>query len=116
MVSSRMISSADWRTSWNRPTSGDEDSLLPCLAAAALRPEGTINAAASRTTTTRPRMLQATIRGTITGPFLKQFLDRLDAVIDQRDRPALGPGEFAVRIEAEGPVQRRRYLSGGHGP
>src|SRR5258708_6224767 len=39
---------------------------------------------------------------------LEQFADRLHAEVGQRDRAVLRPGQLAVRIDAEGAVNRGR--------
>src|SRR2546430_757149 len=49
-------------------------------------------------------------------PALKKFLDRLHAVIGQRQRPVLRAWQLLVRIESEALVDRRRHLPGQHGP
>src|SRR5207245_1527514 len=47
-------------------------------------------------------------------PGLEQLLDRLHAVIDQRQWPVLWAGEFFVNFEAETVIEGRGDLGGGH--
>ena len=50
------------------------------------------------------------------GGLSKQLLDRLQAVLGQRDRPALRAGQVLVRVEAEAAEYRRGHLAGRHRP
>ena len=42
----------------------------------------------------------------------KEFLDRLDAVVDQPERPALGAGKLGRRVDPQPVVDRRGDLGG----
>ncbi len=49
-------------------------------------------------------------------PIQNNSLIGLHAVIDQRHRPVLRAGQFAVRVEAQALVERRRHLARRHRP
>src|SRR5262249_52237172 len=46
----------------------------------------------------------------------EEFLDRFDAVVDESEGPALGPGQLSGGVDAEGVVRGRGDLGGGDGP
>src|SRR4051794_1458325 len=66
----------------------------------------------------KPRVALGARRGVVDRTLRQseQLADRLHAVIDERDGPALWSGQLLLQIQPQAAVDRRRHLAGSHGP